>query len=562
MTLRLRLLCDGTMTEYVFDRAKISVGRAPTNDLVVVGGAVPSHQGVLTWSAQDGLRFETFGSGQQVLQIRDGEVVGEAEGYEEVVLGLEVGDFLLLDGHNVRLEVVALEPASQVPWRALVLDLDALEPSAQVLTSLLSAQRAIERLEHVLASLSRAVESFGARVTRAVISMRRADEPFDEAYALLLGDEHAAGGSEVFDVAHDPLLRFGPIGADELRALLATGDAVVFSPLHGESVALYVGISQGNALLGGLCLELERALLDDEVEALLKHGALPWWQALLGQAIAAHQQRAALLNLTEENRYFLERERRHYLFKELICESDAMREVYEQVNLLVGADGPVAILGEAGSGKELLARALHHLGPRAPGMFISLHCGRLSDELIGVELFGCVASVLAGAVASRKGIFELASGGTVYLEEVHLLSSSVQSKLVRMLKESEVRRIGDAVGRKVDARLIVSTHHDLRELVQAGKLRQDLYLLLLEQSLLVPPLRARREDLMSLARTFLRKFAQRYDRQVARFDDDVIERLMAHDWPGNVRELQTFIEAAVLKAPAGASSVSLRELGI
>jgi Nif-specific regulatory protein len=239
-----------------------------------------------------------------------------------------------------------------------------------------------------------------------------------------------------------------------------------------------------------------------------------------------------------------------------------MREVYDQLNALVTRHDPVLILGEAGSGKELLARAIHHLGPGREGMFISLHCGQLGDEVLGIELFGCVASELSGALAPRKGVFELAGEGTIYLDEIDLLSPLMQGRLVRMINEAEVRRVGDSVGRPVRSRLVASTHHPLQELVQSGKLRQDLYLLLKDHALEVPPLRERREDLMPLARIFLKSFSKRYNKKLKRFDEAVASRLLEHSWPGNVRELQTFIEAAVLKTADDATIVGTDDLSI
>ena len=576
MTLRLRVLCDGTMTEYVFDRARVTLGKAPSNDLVIHSGAVPSHQGALV--LEDGsarLRFESFGSGQGAVLIRDGELVAEFEGYTESAWPVQPGDFLLLDGSGARVEIVSVEPpAASPPWRCLTIPEDQ-APSALAAHALLEATLAAATSPHSVEPLLRAwtrcldalllphrVAGPQPRVTRAVFSSRRPEEPFDEAWAFHAASEQPGADSEVFDVTHDPLARLGPVGAQEVRELLTSPRAVVLCALSAEQTSLFMGLGhEGGALTGVMAAELE-GLDDASIQTLRDLAALPWWRAQAIASLRAQRLLAQSLNLTEENRYFLERERRHYLFKELICESPAMRAVYEQLHGMVAQDSPALILGEAGSGKELLARALHHLGPRREGIFISLHCGRLSEEAMGLELFGCVASVLSGAVASRKGIFELAGAGTVYLEEVHLLSPPLQTKLVRMIKEGEVRRIGDATGRKVNARLVVSTHHELRALVQSGKLRHDLYLLIKEHALQVPPLRQRREDLMSLARIFLKKFAARYDRLASRFDDDVQARLMAHDWPGNVRELQAFIEAAVLKAPPQAASITSRELSI
>lgn len=180
-------------------------------------------------------------------------------------------------------------------------------------------------------------------------------------------------------------------------------------------------------------------------------------------------------------------------------------------------------------------------------MLISLDCRALSDEVLDSELFGCVESEIVGAVAPRKGVFELADGGTVFLEEVDLLSPMMQSKLLRVLEEGEVRRIGEPVGRKVGARLVVGTHRDLGALVERGAFRRDLYLKLRDHVLRVPPLRERREDIVPLARVYLETFADRYDRPCRDFAGAAAERLRNHDWPGNARELKAVVESTVLK---------------
>lgn len=252
-------------------------------------------------------------------------------------------------------------------------------------------------------------------------------------------------------------------------------------------------------------------------------------------------------SLEEENRYFRERERRHYLFKDLVCESSVMRDVYDALHERVDEDSPILMTGEAGTGKELLARAVHHLGERQEGMLIRMGCASFPRELVDFELFGCVASELTGAVAARKGIFELAEGGTVFLDEIDRLSPMVQGKLVRLLKEREVRRIGDAVGRPVDARFIASSHRDLEDLCRRGRFRRDLYELLKAHRMRVPSLRRRPDDILPLARIFLKKFADRYDAQCRSMDGELKRWLINYPWPGNVRQLQTFIEAAVLR---------------
>lgn len=256
----------------------------------------------------------------------------------------------------------------------------------------------------------------------------------------------------------------------------------------------------------------------------------------------------ALRDYQEENRYFRDRERRHYLFKDLVCESEKMSQVYDQLHDRVEDDAPLWMTGEAGTGKELLARALHHLGNRQEGMLIRMDCADFPPELVDFELFGCVASELTGAVAPRKGIFELAEGGTVFLDEIDRLSLVVQGKLVRVLKEKEVRRMGDVVGRPVDARFIASSHRDLEALCDEGRFRRDLFELLRPNSMHVPSLRQRPEDVLPLARIFLQKFVDRYDACCQSMDEELEAWLDSYPWPGNVRQLQTFMEAAVLMA--------------
>ena len=264
--------------------------------------------------------------------------------------------------------------------------------------------------------------------------------------------------------------------------------------------------------------------------------------------VRRYRKEQELRNLEEENRYFRERERRHYLFKDLVCESEVMRQVYDELHERVEESGPIWMTGEAGTGKELLARALHHLGDRQEAMLIRMGCADFPEDLVDYELFGCVASELTGALAPRKGIFELAEGGTVFLDEIDRLSPMVQGKLVRVVQEREVRRIGDAVGRPVDARLIVSSHRDLEALCARGQFRRDLYELLAPHRMEVPSLRQRREDILPLAGIFLKKFAGRYDGRCQKLGKDLRQWMVSYSWPGNVRQLQTFIEAAVLMA--------------
>jgi len=563
MTVRLRLICEGNTSEYMFDRPRISLGRGPFNDIVIASGAVAPNQATLVLE-QDRMLLEIEGSTQPTVVVRDGEILAEVEREAPAKIDVAAGDFLLF-GAAVRLEILSVR--AQVVDRWEVWSLDAgreRTPSPELTHCFLKSSEEIAKhpgeLRAMLEQCAILSEvALQGKVRRLVVSVfTDSDEFLDDTWALdlSLGPDNA----EIFDVARAPLVRFGGDGAQRARALLESED--VFLTASGErtrdGLVIYIGLPSGvGGGSGVLALEMDRARSSAAIAPLAR--AL---RALASLCVSIRAAERRARSSDEENRYFRERERRHYLFKELVCESPGMRAVHRRLNQMVESSSPVLILGEAGSGKELIARALHHLGERREGMFISLHCGRHNNESMGVELFGCVASELAGALAARKGIFELAHDGTVYLEEIDLLSPTLQGKLVRMLKEGEVRRVGGAVGRRVFSRLVVSTHRPPRELVQTGKLRHDLFLALKEHTLEVPALRRRHEDLMPLARLFLKTFARRYDRQVSGFDEEVTAAMERYDWPGNVRELQSFVESAVLKCAEDAPEIMMKDTSI
>ncbi|MEO1268273.1 MAG: sigma 54-interacting transcriptional regulator [Myxococcota bacterium] len=266
----------------------------------------------------------------------------------------------------------------------------------------------------------------------------------------------------------------------------------------------------------------------------------PLLKGLAHQWQQQHQTEA----LQAENQLFRERQRRHYLFKEMVTDSARMREVYQQLDGLVESDRPVLIEGEAGSGKKQLVRALHHLGSRAEGLLIAQSCSDVDEAVLNVSLFGAAAT---DDQSDILGALELARGGTVYLDEIEHLTPLLQAKLVRVINESEIRRHGESLARAVDVRLVLSTHVPLEELVAQGRFRKDLHVALSENVLSVPPLREREADIMPLVRIFLKLFARRYDLPVPTMAHGLEEALVHYPWPGNVRELQRAVETAVLR---------------
>jgi DNA-binding NtrC family response regulator len=233
----------------------------------------------------------------------------------------------------------------------------------------------------------------------------------------------------------------------------------------------------------------------------------------------------------------------------LIGAGAAMQQVYRMTRQVAPSNASVLLLGETGTGKELIAKAIHRLSPRGSGPFVRVNCGALAENLLESELFGHVRGAFTGAVGNRTGRFEAAHTGTVFLDEINSTTPKLQVKLLRVLQEHEFERVGDTQTIRVDTRVIAASNRDLLEEVEAGRFREDLYYRLNVVSIELPPLCERREDIPALVHHFLKLYSQQNDRHVLWIDDDATAALQAYHWPGNVRELQNYIERAVVLAP-------------
>jgi DNA-binding NtrC family response regulator len=255
--------------------------------------------------------------------------------------------------------------------------------------------------------------------------------------------------------------------------------------------------------------------------------------------------------LAEENRRFRQELRERYRFENVVGLSPRMVEVYRLAARAAATDATVLIQGESGTGKELIARAIHYGSSRAEGPFVAVDCTALPEALFESEVFGHERGAFTGAVATRRGLLEVAQGGTVLLDEVGDLSPAVQAKLLRALQEREVRRVGAEDPIAVDLRIISATNRDLARRVAAGEFREDLYYRLSVVTITVPPLRERREDIPLLAQHFLEKLARARATTARGIAPEALDRLARHDWPGNVRELENaLIRAATLSSAA------------
>jgi formate hydrogenlyase transcriptional activator len=233
-------------------------------------------------------------------------------------------------------------------------------------------------------------------------------------------------------------------------------------------------------------------------------------------------------------------------FQQIIGNSSALQSVLEQVELVGPTDSTVLILGETGTGKELIARAIHNVSLRLGRPFIKLNCAAIPLDLLESELFGHEKGAFTGAIAQRVGRFEAANGGTVFLDEIGDIPLELQAKLLRVLQEQEFERLGSTYTRRVDVRVVAATNQDLAALVAAKQFRMDLFYRLNVFPITIPPLRQRVEDIPMLARHFVETYGARMSKQISRIPDEAMDTLMRYSWPGNIRELQNFIERAVI----------------
>jgi formate hydrogenlyase transcriptional activator len=302
----------------------------------------------------------------------------------------------------------------------------------------------------------------------------------------------------------------------------------------------------------------EDAFTDDDAKLFSRIGA----QVALAAANAmAYQEISSLKDKLAKEKLYLEEEiQTAYNFEEIVGDSRALKLLLKEVQTVAATDSTVLILGETGSGKELVARALHNLSNRRERTFVKLNCAAIPTGLLESELFGHEKGAFTGAIATKIGRFELADRGTLFLDEVGEIPLELQVKLLRVLQEQEFERLGSTRTIHVNVRMLAATNRDLGQMVEEQKFRSDLYYRLKVFPVTVPPLRERVEDIPLLVRHFAQKFAQRMKKRIETIPSEAMKALQAYHWPGNVRELENFIERAVILTHGPDLFVSLAEL--
>jgi two-component system response regulator PilR (NtrC family) len=254
---------------------------------------------------------------------------------------------------------------------------------------------------------------------------------------------------------------------------------------------------------------------------------------------------AETVSLRRQNKVYRRDSASRNSLDKIIGSSVAINKLKETVRTIASTTSTVVVHGESGTGKELVARALHECSPRADEPFVSINCGAFPETLLESELFGYVKGAFTGANSNREGLFEAATGGTIFLDEIGEMSVAMQVKLLRVLQEMKVRPVGGAEEISIDVRVIAATNRDLQKMVEEKAFREDLFYRISVIPIEVPPLRNRRDDIPLLANHFLKKFAPIVGREIGRIERASLERMIGYDWPGNVRQLENAMERAV-----------------
>ncbi len=552
----------------------IRIGRAASNELELAETHVSSEHARLVVGAER-VTLEDLRSTNGTAVVRGSQriVLGESTSLRTV---LESGDVLELggsadDGTTVRVELGAeREPAHVVSVRPIA-DLPGATASAERNTGVLRTLYRVEKsigaagtLDAVLIAVADAALELVPTATHATLVLRDdidAEADRDEAgYVPVLTRVRGASGSGEAPGVAVAVTRsvFRKVVRERAAVLAADAPSEAFSSesLLGASIRSTIGVPlwKGDEILGVLQVDnrASPSMFDssdlDALGVLAASSSLAVANARLVRRLMAAEQQ-----LEKENTYLKGRERaKAGGGTEIIGQSRAIRDLLQQLDKVVDTRVSVLIEGETGTGKELIASAVHYRSRRRSKLFVAQNCAALPENLLESELFGHKRGSFTGATEEKRGLFDVADGGTLFLDEVTEMPLPLQAKLLRVLQEGEIRPVGATHTKFVDVRIVAACNRNLEKEVEAGRFRQDLYYRLNVFPIRVPPLRERRDDVPLLAGHFLQKYSREVGRPVAGFAQGTMELLMSYDWPGNVRELENEVQRLVIQVEPNA----------
>jgi transcriptional regulator with GAF, ATPase, and Fis domain len=550
-----------------FELDAIRIGRAASNELVLDADHVAGEH-VRVIAGVEGLFLEDLGSalGTWLVRGSDRSALGEAR----TTALLENGDVIELGSSGTRLGVsFELEPdrveiVESRPMATLGTEPGTPGEAAERLRKILAAQRALgaaRDLESVVAALADAALDLVPGATHATVALTDGGERAKNLDALttVATRVRGAGGRPEAPTTPIPLTRsvVRKVVRERTAVLAADAPSETFSSesLLGANIRSTIGVPlwKGDEILGVLQVDNRAAPAMfhgrdvDSLGVLAADASLAVANArLIGRLQAAEQR------LDRENQFLKGRERARSGEIRIVGESRAMGELLRQLDKVVDTRVTVLIEGETGTGKELVASALHHRSKRRDKLFVAQNCAAFPENLLESELFGHKRGAFTGATDDKKGLFEVADGGTLFLDEIGEMPAGLQAKLLRVLQEGEVRPLGSHQVKHVNVRVVAATNRKLEDEVAAGRFREDLYYRLKVFPIRVPPLRERRDDVARLAQHFLEIASREMGKPVAGFAQETLAALSAYDWPGNVRELENEVQRLVIQADPGA----------
>jgi Nif-specific regulatory protein len=585
------------------DIAEITIGRAPSSELVLPDWHISGTHGALVIAPETGaLRYKDFNS-TNGSRVRRGSLLLSVDvscGHE---LELQPGDRLLLGDpeHPVVVRITYI-PALQQPVApgetapTLPPGTNALrmpsspkatapiappppEPEARVVAlrpvalvgearqalegdpvsmkTLLASTRELSgalELDEVLDAIERATFETVPRATHLTVVLRdesSGDRPeYVPVTTRVRGSQGSAG--EAIPTARSVVRkvieqRTAVLAADAMREVGETASIMGAKILSTMAAPLW----KGDDILGVLQVD-NRASAGIFKERDLDLLMLVAQQASLGVANARLYRRVQMAEASARSENSFLKQRAQKKFEGIIGDASVMRQLFEKLSKVIDTRVTVLVEGETGTGKELVASAIHYQSRRKEKLFIAQNCAALPENLLESELFGHKKGSFTGATEDKKGLFELADGGTLFLDEIGEMPLALQAKILRVLQEGEVRPVGSGVMRTVDVRIVAATNRDLEAEVAAGRFRQDLYYRLQVFPVRLPPLRERRDDIPALCAHFLKRYSYELGKPVAGFSQQTLELLMSYEWPGNVRELENEVQRLVIQADAGA----------